>query len=57
MRMDDLLKAAAGALGGAVIAWGANSLTLVGRVDAIERAQLRIESMLVQLVERRGERP
>lgn len=43
-------KAAITALVGAAIGWGANALTLAGRVGAIEQGQARIESRLDQLI-------
>lgn len=39
---------------GALIGWGANALTLTGRVEAIEKGQARVESMLVQLLHAKG---
>lgn len=46
-----LAAAGAGAVG-VIIGWGANALTLGGRVAAIESAQARIESMVYQLLQR-----
>ena len=43
---EALLKAALSIGAGCVIGWGANSLTLNGRVDAIERSLQRIELLL-----------
>jgi len=40
------LKAAAGAFVGACLAWVGTSLTLVGRVDAIEKSLVRIEAAI-----------
>ena len=45
---DALMRSALAAGAGCVIGWGANSLTLTGRVDAIERSLQRIEQMLYQ---------
>jgi hypothetical protein len=53
---ETLLKALAAALGGAVLSWGAASLTLAGRVDALEDGQQRIESMLTTWMLREEER-
>lgn len=46
MSLDNLYKAAGTALIGAAIGWGANGLTLGGRVSAIEQALARIEQRL-----------
>lgn len=46
---DTVIKIVAGAMAGAVVSWGSVSLTLVGRVDAIEKGQNRIERRLDQL--------
>lgn len=43
---EHVAKVIAGALGGAVIGWAGNALTLVGRVDAIEKALVRIEARM-----------
>lgn len=45
---DHIVKAAAGVLAGAVVGWVGNALTLAGRVEAIEKAVLRIEVRLEQ---------
>ena len=44
-------KAIAAAVAGAIIGWGANALTLSGRVAAIERGQERIEAQLSRLID------
>lgn len=41
---DDLIKIICTALAGAVLGWVGTSMTLVGRVDAIEAAVGRIEA-------------
>lgn len=41
-----IASAALSALIGCGIGWGANALTLAGRVDAIEAGQARIEVLL-----------
>ena len=46
---ETLVKAAAGALAGAVIGWAGTALTLVGRVSAIEASQLRTEAQLANI--------
>lgn len=46
MNPDTWQKGAVGALVGAVIAWTGTSLTLVGRVDALERQLDRVESAI-----------
>lgn len=43
---EKMLHAALSVLLGAGIGWGANALTLAGRVDAIERALIRIEQRM-----------
>lgn len=50
---DAMVKAAISAGAGAVIGWGANSLTLNGRVDAIEHSLQRIEQLLYVAPENR----
>lgn len=44
--MENIIKIAAGAFAGSVLAWCATSLTLVGRVDAIEKSLGRIEAAI-----------
>lgn len=44
--MTDLTEKAVLALISAAIGWGANALTVVGRVDAMERIQTRIEAQI-----------
>lgn len=39
---------------GAAVGWGANALTLGGRVDAVERGLQRIESQLERMLSQRG---
>ena len=46
MKMDQLIKAAGGAAVGLVLGWVGNSLTLGGRVSAIEASLVRIEARL-----------
>lgn len=46
MMLDHLTKAGAAAMIGLVVGWGANALTMGGRVDAIERSLIRIEARL-----------
>jgi ethanolamine utilization microcompartment shell protein EutS len=48
---DAITKALAAAVAGGFVGWGAHSLTLVGRVDAIEKALPRIEQRLDQLID------
>lgn len=43
---ETLIRAALSVCAGAVVGWGANSLTLNGRVDAIEHSLQRIELLL-----------
>lgn len=50
--MEHVLKALAAGMVGIVFGWGANSLTLSGRVDAIERGMIRIETALYRLPDR-----
>lgn len=45
-----LLLAVATGLGGAVLGWSANALTMGGRVAALEATTARIEAMVVVLV-------
>jgi hypothetical protein len=47
-------KAAATAVGGVVIGWCASSLTLMGRVDALEQSFLRLEAKVDRIVLRPG---
>lgn len=49
-----LVQAAIGVVAGGLIGWTATSLTLSGRVEAIEKGQARMESMLVQLLHAKG---
>jgi hypothetical protein len=46
MDHTSLVKAAAGALAGAVLGWSASALTIAGRVDALEKTLGRIEQRL-----------
>lgn len=46
MNHEAVWKAGVAGLVGLVIGWGANALTLAGRVDAIERSLTRIEGAL-----------
>lgn len=46
---ETIIKAAAGALAGAVIGWAGTALTLVGRVSAIEASQLRTEAQIAAI--------
>lgn len=49
-----IVSGVAVALLGAAVGWGANALTLVGRVDAVERGLQRIESQLERVLSQRG---
>lgn len=49
-----LLQALGTTIAGALIGWGAQALTLGGRVAAIEAAQVRIEVRLDQLLKQGG---
>lgn len=49
-----IVSGVAVAMLGAAVGWGANALTLGGRVDAVERGLQRIESQLERLVSQRG---
>ncbi len=49
--MDAVAKAVATAVVGVLMGWTASALTLVGRVDAIEASQARIEAQLVRVLE------
>lgn len=55
--LDTMMSAAASVTIGAVIGWGANSLTLSGRVDAIEKSLTRIEQLLYVAPENRRRPP
>lgn len=55
--IEHVLKAGAAGMVGLVLGWGANSLTLGGRVDAIERGMIRIEAALYRLPDRINETP
>lgn len=48
--MDDIKVKILSALAGAFMGWAGTSLTLVGRVDALEKGQQRIESAIVQVL-------
>lgn len=48
--MNDAARAVLGLVGGAVLGWAAQSLTMTGRVDALEAALPRIELRLDELV-------
>jgi hypothetical protein len=49
-----IVSGAAVAILGAAVGWGANALTLGGRVDSVERGLQRIESQLDRLLSQRG---
>ncbi len=49
-----LLTGALSALIGCGIGWGATALTLAGRVDAIEKGQARVESLILQLIHQKA---
>lgn len=49
-----IVSGAAVAILGGAVGWGANALTLGGRVDAVERGITRIESQLERLLTQRG---
>jgi hypothetical protein len=49
-----IVSGAAVAALGAAVGWGANALTLGGRVDAVERGMQRIEQQLDRLLSRQG---
>jgi len=55
--MSDLVKAVAGVLAGGIVGWSANALTLVGRVDAIEKSQARVEARVELLIQRIEQQP
>lgn len=44
--MNEAAKIIGGALVGAVVAWTGHTLTFMGRIDAVERTLIRIESRL-----------
>jgi hypothetical protein len=46
MNADTVLKTVGSALVGLLLGWGANALTLSGRVTAIEATLIRIEARL-----------
>ena len=54
--LDAALKAIGAGLVGTVLGWSANSLTMDGRVSAIESALVRIESRL-DTITLKGTRP
>lgn len=54
MNWADITKIAAGAMAGAVVSWAATSLTLVGRVDAMEKAVGRLEALMTRYMEPKG---
>ena len=49
-----LLNTAVVAVLGAAVGWGANALTLAGRVEAIEHGLERLESQMGRLLSQRG---
>lgn len=51
------LQAGASALAGAAIGWAAQSLTIAGRVDAIEKGQQRLEALMLQVIGQNKARP
>jgi hypothetical protein len=50
VKLDELARPLVGLVGGAVLGWSAQTLTITGRVDALERSLPRIESRLDELV-------
>jgi hypothetical protein len=48
--MDDIKAKIITAMVGAAMGWLGTSLTLVGRVDALEAGQARIEATLIQVL-------
>ena len=54
---DAAIKTAAAGLAGAAVGWGAQGLTLTGRVSAIEGSVGRIEQRVDQLLTRTIEHP
>ncbi|HEV6968853.1 hypothetical protein [Roseateles sp.] len=56
---QDIIKAAAGAAAGAMLAWTAHSFTIDGQMRAFEAQLNRIEQRLDKIVERetRGTKP
>ena len=57
MTTGDVAKGAATALIGALLGWGGHSLTLVGRVDALESGQTAILMRLDALLLAKGLHP
>lgn len=49
-----ILKVGGAAVFGAVVGWGGNALTMGGRVDAIEKGQARIETLVLTLIHAKG---
>lgn len=49
---DGLIKVIGSALAGVLLGWGANALTVVGRVAALEVGQTRVEGKLDRLLDR-----
>lgn len=49
-----LVSTAAVAVLGAAVGWGANALTLAGRVEAIEHGMERLEAQMSRLLSQRG---
>lgn len=45
-----VLTSGGAALIGAAIGWAAQSLTIAGRVEAIERGQQRLETLMMQVI-------
>lgn len=54
---NELIKAGASAVAGAVLAWTAHSFTIDGQLKAFEAALLRIEHRLDQLAARTPMQP
>jgi len=48
--MDDFRTKFVSALAGALMGWAGTSLTLVGRVDALEKGQARIEGAIAKVL-------
>lgn len=49
-----ILAAIIAATAGALVGWTTHSITLGPRVEAIERGQARVESLLIKLIEQKG---
>lgn len=60
MISEHLVKAifaALAACAGVVVGWAGSSLTMAGRVDAIEAAMQRLESMMTTVILNQASRP